>query len=141
MTNNKRFQQLYQQLNRDTVSRELLGSCYAKNVRFQDPFHQVNGLSELAHYFTELYRNVESIGFEFHSCFEQDQQSLLRWTMTFRHPRINRGEPVAVEGCSELHWHNELIIAHRDFFDAGAMLYEHLPILGWAIRKLKERMQ
>ena len=41
---------------------------------------------------------------------------------------------------SLLHWQDDKIIVHQDFFDGGAMLYEHLPVMGWAIRKLKERM-
>ena len=137
----ERFQALYEQLNRDTVSQELLGRCYANQIEFTDPFHSVQGLPALTRYFTELYSNVQHIEFQFHHSLHENDFSLLRWTMTFRHPRIKGGQPVSVEGCSELHWNNGLIISHRDFFDAGAMLYEHLPVLGWAIRKLKERMQ
>ncbi len=139
--NNEGFQQLYHKLNRSNVSDELLGTCYAPHVQFTDPFHQVRGLPNLTDYFAALYSNVEEIQFEFHHSLQQGQISNVRWTMTFRHPRINAGQPVSVEGCSELHWQDGFIIAQRDFFDAGAMLYEHLPLLGWAIRKLKERMQ
>ena len=29
---------------------------------------------------------------------------------------------------------------HQDYFDAGALLYEHLPLMGGAIRWLKGRL-
>lgn len=135
-----RFKSLYQQLNRETITPELISSCYADDIVFQDPFHQVHGVKKLTEYFVSMYSNVEHISFNFTNSWHEDNNSLLRWTMKFSHPRIRGGELVSVEGCSELQWHNDMIIRHQDFFDAGAMLYEHLPILGWVINKLKERM-
>lgn len=135
-----RFKSLYQQLNRETITPELISSCYADDIVFQDPFHHVKGVGKLTEYFVSMYSNVEHISFNFTNCWHADDRSMLRWTMQFSHPRIRAGELVSVEGCSELQWHNGKIIRHQDFFDAGAMLYEHLPVLGWVIRKLKERM-
>ena len=42
-------------------------------------------------------------------------------------------------GCSHLLWHDK-VYRHRDYFDAGALLYEHLPVLGRVIAWLKRRM-
>lgn len=136
----ERFKLLYQQLNRDSITAELIRSCYADDVSFYDPFHQIRGVQALTEYFVSMYSNVEHISFNFTGSWHQDNSSMLRWTMKFSHPRISRGELIAVEGCSELHWQEGKIVRHQDFFDAGAMLYEHLPLLGWAIGKLKERM-
>jgi len=135
-----RFKSLYQQLNRETITPELISSCYADDIVFQDPFHQVKGIGKLTEYFVSMYSNVEHISFNFTNSCHADDRSMLRWTMQFSHPRIRAGERVSVEGCSELQWHDGKIVRHQDFFDAGAMLYEHLPVLGWVIRKLKERM-
>jgi len=137
----ERFQALYHGLNRDTISRNLLSTCYADNIVFCDPFHEVKGISALTDYFIGMYSNVNHIDFIFTSNWHQDERSMLRWTMNFRHPRLRNGELISIEGCSELRWEKDRIVYHRDFFDAGAMLYEHLPVFGWAIRKLKERMQ
>jgi len=137
----ERFQTLYHHLNRDTISRELLSTCYADNIVFSDPFHEIHGIRELTDYFIGMYSNVNHIDFIFTSSWHQDERSMLRWTMNFRHPRLRNGELISIEGCSELRWENNRIVYHRDFFDAGAMLYERIPLLGWVIRKLKERMQ
>jgi hypothetical protein len=32
------------------------------------------------------------------------------------------------------------VYLHRDYFDAGALLYEHLPVLGTLIGWLKRRL-
>lgn len=139
--NAERFQHLYHQLNRDTVSRELLSTCYADNIAFIDPFHEIRGIRNLTDYFIGMYSNVRHIDFVFTASWHHENYSMLRWTMNFRHPSLRKGELITIEGCSELRWEDNRIVYHRDFFDAGAMLYEHIPLLGWVIRKLKERMQ
>lgn len=145
------FQELYHKLNRGQVNRDILASVYDEKIQFRDPFHQVNGLESLTHYFINMYENVEHIEFEFgHSWLDSvdantdtktKTSAFIRWQMRYQHPRINSGKTVQVDGGSELIWHNDKIIQHQDFFDGGQMLYEHLPLMGWAIRKLKERMQ
>jgi hypothetical protein len=60
--------------------------------------------------------------------------------MTYRHPRLKQGEPILVQGCSHLLWTDDKVFQHRDFFDAGALLYEHLPVMGRMIRWLKGRL-
>jgi hypothetical protein len=64
----------------------------------------------------------------------------MRWTMSYRHPRLKQGEPILVHGCSHLLWTDNKVFQHRDFFDAGALLYEHLPVMGRMIRWLKGRL-
>ncbi len=138
--NSERFRHLYQTLNQSNVSRQLLAECYAGNIHFRDPFHEVHGLTELTDYFTALYSNVNSIRFDFRPAIAAAECSIERWTLYYSHPRINRGREICLEGCSELQWHNQRIVRHQDYFDGGAILYEHLPLLGWAIRRIKENM-
>jgi hypothetical protein len=33
------------------------------------------------------------------------------------------------------------VLYQRDYYDAGEMLYEHLPVLGWAVRGVKKRVR
>ncbi|WP_370292825.1 nuclear transport factor 2 family protein [Thalassolituus sp.] len=138
----ERFIALYEQLQPGPVTRAQLESVYAPHIVFSDPLHSVRGLDQLTQYFDGLYRNISDIEFEFHRTLNKDSETIAHWTMHFRHPRILRGKKrISVEGTSILRWQDDLIIAHQDIFDAGALLYEHLPVLGWVIRKLKERMQ
>lgn len=108
---------------------------------FHDPLHQISGLANVRQYFSELYANVQELRFDFHA-FDQtgNNSGYLRWTMSYRHPRLRRGAPIRVEGCSHLRWHDERVYRHRDYFDAGALLYEHLPVLGGVIAWLKRRL-
>ncbi|MGQ7959105.1 nuclear transport factor 2 family protein [Pseudomonas sp. SP16.1] len=132
------FAERFAALNKDNLER--LGELYADDVLFRDPLHEVRGLSNLQRYFAELYANVDELRFEFHGCDTLgEDQGYLRWTMGYRHPRLARGAPIRVEGCSYLQWRDKVHL-HRDYFDAGALLYEHLPLLGGTIGWLKRRL-
>jgi hypothetical protein len=124
----------------DAGNLQQLGELYSDDVLFRDPLHEVRGMPALRAYFAELYGNVQALHFDFHG-FDQtgDGEGYLRWTMTFRHPRLRGGAPIAVDGCSHLLWWDK-VYQHRDYFDAGAMLYEHLPLMGSVITWLKRRL-
>ena len=117
-----------------------LSELYSDDVLFRDPLHEVRGLSALQRYLAEMYANVGRLDFDFHG-FDQvcDGEGYLRWTMHFRHPRLRGGAMISVDGCSHLLWWDK-VYQHRDYFDAGAMLYEHLPLMGGVIAWLKRRL-
>lgn len=124
----------------DASNLHRLKELYSADVRFTDPLHDIQGLTALQDYFAQLYANVSELGFAFHGYDQVEEGSgYLRWTMHYRHPRLHRGQPVEVEGCSFLLWQDK-VYRHRDYFDAGALLYEHLPIMGSAIGWLKGRL-
>lgn len=124
----------------DAASLNRLDELYSPNVRFQDPLHRLDGLAELRRYFESLYANVLELRYDFHGFDEvADGCGYLRWTLHFRHPRLARGASIALEGCSHLRW-GERVDFHRDYFDAGALLYEHLPVMGGVIGWLKRRL-
>lgn len=132
------FARQFAGLNKDNLQR--LGELYSDDVHFTDPLHDVHGLSDLHAYFAKLYANVSELSFDFRG-FDQvrEGEGYLRWVMSYRHPRLDGGRLITVEGCSHLLWRDK-VYRHRDYFDAGALLYEHLPVLGRVIAWLKRSM-
>nr|WP_289072977.1 nuclear transport factor 2 family protein [uncultured Halomonas sp.] len=125
----------------DNTCTEKLYEVYTEEVVFNDPLHHIEGCEALERYFATMYENVERCRFTFHTQQMQGHQAFVTWTMEFVHPRLARGRPVSVEGCSALTFTEDgKVSRHRDYFDAGAMLYEHLPIMGRVIRWLKQRL-
>jgi len=133
-----RFARTFSELNAGNLHR--LNELYSEDILFRDPLHEMRGLSRVRSYMEELYANVSDLRFDFYS-FDQirEGEGYLRWTMSYRHPRLKKGELIRVEGCSYLLW-NGKVHQHRDFFDAGALLYENLPLMGSVIRWLKGRL-
>ena len=132
------FARQFAGLNKDNLQR--LGELYSDDVHFTDPLHDVHGLSDLRGYFAKLYANVSELSFDFRG-FDQvrEGEGYLRWVMSYRHPRLDGGRLITVDGCSHLLWRDK-VYRHRDYFDAGALLYEHLPVLGRVIAWLKRSM-
>lgn len=129
-----RFIELYRVLNKHNLY--LLDEVYAKEVIFTDPMHSIHGVDALRAYFAKLYQNVESIHFDIHDVVASDSQAALYWVMEYRHPKLNRGHSIRVDGMSRLKF-NDKIEFHRDYFDLGQMLYEQVPCLGKLIGLVK----
>ena len=124
----------------DAHTLDQLGDLYSDDINFRDPLHQISGLPALRAYFAELYGNIQEVHYTFEGTDEvAPVHGYIRWTLQFRHPRLNGGQRVSLQGCSHLRWH-ERVHFHQDYFDAGALLYEHVPVLGGAVRWLKGRL-
>ena len=133
----ERFKQTYNRLNARSLG--LLNELYSHDVVFQDPFRRISGLPALTEYFAELYRHLESSSFVFEDDIVQGNSAVLAWTMSLKHPRLRGGDVVTVPGSTHIRFRDK-VTYHRDYFDAGAMLYEHLPLIGLVIRTIKERV-
>jgi len=116
-----------------------LNQIYHPNIEFRDPLHLVHGLDDLLRYFDSLYANLAHCVFNIDNVFSSANQAAIYWTMTYRHPKLNQGRDIVVEGHSYLLEQDNKVIMHRDYLDVGAMLYEHIPLLGLAVKTVKRR--
>lgn len=133
----ERFKQIYSGLTVRSLG--LLNELYSEDIEFQDPFRRIAGLPALRRYFTELYTHVESCSFTFEEDIRQGDRAVLIWTMQLNHPRLNAGAVVIVSGSTLIRFQDK-VSYHRDYFDAGAMVYEQLPLIGMLIRTIKGRV-
>jgi len=132
------FADNFSQLGKDNLHR--LNQMYSQDVYFCDPLQEVQGLRSLRGHFANLYGNAEQLDFDFRGFdYVREGEGYLRWQMSFRHPHLRAGQLIEVEGCSHLKWRDK-VYCHRDYFDAGAMVYEHVPVVGRLIRWLKAKM-
>lgn len=132
------FVSVYQQLTKHNL--HLLAEIYHHDIAFEDPMHKIDGLDNLSAYFTNLYENLSYCRFDVYQSILNDNQAAIYWQMVFSHKKLKGGEKITVEGHSLLYAHHDKVIFHRDYFDAGSMLYEHVPLLGGMIRFLKGRL-
>ncbi|CAG36875.1 nuclear transport factor 2 family protein [Desulfotalea psychrophila] len=133
----KTFLHTYQKLNAHNL--ETLKNIYRDDVQFIDPAHEVNGIANLTEYFASLYKNIDSIYFSFNEPVVVENYGYVSWKMTFSHKSLAGGKPITIDGMTHLKFdeHNK-VYYHRDYFDLGAMLYEHVPLLGRIITWIKK---
>jgi hypothetical protein len=135
----QKFKQLYKELNGSNV--DIIESVYAPNISFEDPFHQIEGLINMKQYFHELYENVEAISFDFGESISDGNSHYVNWVMNLTHPKLNKGRPFDVPGVTFIKGNDaQEIIMHRDYFDAGVMLYEKIPVLGSLVKYVKSKL-
>lgn len=125
--------------NYGTTAIQRFGEIYEDALVFEDPVHKISGLSAYQQYCQKIGKQCREINFECHSVICQQNQACINWTMRYRHPSLSWGKPITVQGCTLLHF-DEKISYHRDYLDLGEMIYEHVPVLGRMIRKLKRRL-
>ncbi len=119
----------------------ILAQLYHPEVRFIDPVHQMDGLAALQQYFAHAYARLDSCTFVAHAMAGQQQQGFVSWQMQFSHQAIGAGALISVDGCTELHWHQDgRIIYHRDYYDLTQMVYQHVPVVAWLTGKIKQKM-
>lgn len=115
----------------------MASDLYAPEGHFQDPFATVRGADAIGEYLTNAYLNVIDCRFDFGPPVIDGVRMCQPWIMQVRHRRLKGGQPLRVDGNSVLQWDGELLVFHRDYFDAGQLLYENVPVLGSAVRWLR----
>ena len=135
-----RIEFIFNALNRDTMN--LLESFYDPEIVFQDPIVHIEGLPDLRAYYVSMYESVEEIRFDIANHYIDGDRHVVSWTMTVVHERFNQGKEVVVDGVSVIHFNaSDLVVYHRDYFDMGALVYEHVPLLGYVVGRVKERIR
>lgn len=119
-----------------------IAEVYAENIVFSDPVHRLQGLPNMQAYFAGVARNLKSCRFEFDHTLVDGSTLNLWWTMHYRHPSLGKGAPLSLRGASllKLDLEQDRVLEHEDIYDLGAMVYEHVPLLGSVLRHIKRQM-
>jgi limonene-1,2-epoxide hydrolase len=135
----EKFLSTYNQLGSHNL--DLLAEIYSEDVRFVDPVHEITGLVALRDYFAGLYESITAVSFDFTERISSPGKSFVEWKMQFSHPKLARGATITLSGVSHLQFNEDgRVCYHRDYFDLGEMLYEHIPLLGKMVLYCKRRL-
>ena len=117
-----------------------IGSIYAADAHFKDPFHEVQGLAAITHVYAHMFASLHQPRFEITGRVLQGRECFLTWNFCFRFQSIQPDAAQTVRGCSHLVLDaSGRIAVHRDYWDVAEELYEKIPVLGALMRWLKKR--
>ncbi|MBF0264154.1 MAG: nuclear transport factor 2 family protein [Gammaproteobacteria bacterium] len=133
----KQFCDFY--INFDKQNLQQLELIYRGDISFTDPAHHIGDLKSLIDYFSNMMTQVDNCQFTIHKVIEDNDEAFIQWQMMFSHPSLNKQQDIKVDGVSHIRF-DEKIYFHRDYFDMGSMLYEHIPMIGFLIKKIKNRL-
>lgn len=113
-----------------------LGDIYSPGIVFQDPIHESHGLTQLRDVFARRLATPGGIAVELLDAHGDDRTGFLLWTRKYQ----QRGEPREIRGTSHFKFATDgRISEQRDQWDASFVLYGEFPLLGWLMRKIKQR--
>jgi predicted ester cyclase len=139
MSNRQKFQYFFENLSKEKM--HLVDEFYHPELEFHDPIGTLKGVTRMRRYYERMYKSVTSIKFEFSNYVESGDDIVGIWKMTLVTPNLNGGEPVVVDGNSVIKFKNGKAIYHRDYFDMGVFIYENIPVLGFMVKKIKNRFK
>lgn len=128
------FTELYADLSEENVRRRVRDT-YAPDAWFNDTLATEVGIDAIEKYLLKTARGSEMIKGTTQDVAVSGADCYVRWTLEFRTKNLAGGKPVITEGVSQLRFDEQgRIILHQDFWNPAAGVYQHLPLLGPAIR-------
>ncbi len=127
----------YERMSRRSLP--LLEKLVEPGVSFKDPFNEVYGYDKMLKIFQHMFENTDKPKFKvLDQTWSRDgMTAYLKWHFTYE----RKGQKYHINGMSEvLFSNNAKIMAHTDYWDAAEQFYEHIPVLGGAIRWVKAKM-
>ncbi len=132
-------------LYRDLVAFDIsdLGKIYAQNIVFEDPVATHTGLRSVEQYFEKLLVSAKQCDFAIHNVISCESNTenidyVVTWTMDL--VLDGQSRHIKLDGITQLKITDDLIVYHRDYYDLGQMVYEHVPVVGWLVKKIKQRL-
>lgn len=117
--------------------KEVLDKVYTNEIEFIDPVKSINGLDDLTSYFANLYKSVNHCHFTINNYIPNSNQHSIEWEMKLKHRRLAKNKEITIDGASFIRFEENKVCYHRDYYDLGALIYERIPILGSAVRTVR----
>ncbi len=134
-----RAQAFFRDITPESV-RALTRETYAPEAYLNDTLAAISTAEGIEEYFHETAERADSVRVEFLSHAVSGIDVYVRWRMTIEASRLS-DEPLSSYGMSQFRFddQNRLLI-HKDFWDSGGGFFEHLPVIGRAIRSIRGRI-
>lgn len=115
-----------------------ISEVYADEVFFNDTIKTKHRAEEVREYLTETAAALDKGTVEFLEVVSDNGNYYFRWAMTLRFKRFAKGEDKFSVGMTHVRFDaSGRVVLHQDFWDSTGGLFEHVPALGWMLRRAK----
>jgi limonene-1,2-epoxide hydrolase len=136
----ERFKDFFSVLSDEHI-RDKVREVYAKDVYFNDTLKEICGIDALEPYLLESADAVESCTVDVEDVAVSNGNYYFRWTMDIRFKSIKKGQLTQSIGVSHIRFNTEgKICLHQDYWDSTSGFFQHVPVVGYLIRKIKARL-
>lgn len=135
-----RFRESFADLASDEIG-AFMTSLYAEDLYFNDTLHTFRRRQDLVDYMVRTGSSLSESKVEIKQVMSDGADVFVRWTMTFRTRALGRDINSESIGMTHLRFNADgEVVLHQDFWDSGHALYAHLPFVGFAVRRARDRM-
>ena len=135
-----RFERLFDPFTPEAL-RESVRSTYAATPFFNDTLKTVRDRDTLAEYLAGTAQAVQDCRVAIEEWTPARIGWYVRWRMTIRFRRFKPDTDTESIGISHIVFDRDGRVAlHQDFWDAAGGFYEHLPLLGAVMRRIRRRL-
>ncbi len=120
---------------------ELMTELYAAELYFNDTIHTFTQRDDLVEYFKRTGEGLKSSRVEIHDVVENGEDVYIRWVMEIEFRAVGKDVHSRSVGMTHLRFNEQgQVILHQDFWDSANALYAHIPMVGFAIRRVQKRL-
>ncbi len=119
------------------ASLSTLGDFVTPDVRFADPFHDVEGQQSMAAVFERMFEDVSELRFRAGARSATVEHGFFSWILEGQ----LGGRAWRASGVTQITFSPEgLVSEHLDYWDTARQLYERFPLIGPLLRQLRRRI-
>ncbi|MCO4821616.1 MAG: DUF2358 domain-containing protein [Flavobacteriaceae bacterium] len=114
---------------------------YAEKLYFNDTFKIINNIDDLVEHIVNTAKQVKSTTVEVLDVAKSGSDYYVRWVMVMEF-KVKRKDIYSKSiGMSQLRFNADgKIIFHQDYWDSTEGFFQHLPYIGYFIRKVRSKL-
>lgn len=120
---------------------KIIRETYAEKFYFNDTFKVINDIDTLIPYMMETAQKVKSTTVKILDTAHSGSDYYIRWAMVMEFDVKRKDIYSRSTGMTQLRFNSDgQIIFHQDFWDSTEGFYQHLPYIGYFIRKIRSKL-
>lgn len=136
----ERFLNLFGDFKNNAIE-EIIRNTYADSFYFNDTFKVLYNLDDLVDYMIQTADMVETTTVEVSDVSFSGTDYYIRWIMEMKFKAKNKDIYSKSIGMTQLRFDQEgKIIFHQDYWDSTEGFYQHLPYIGFFLRKIRSNL-
>ena len=136
----QKFESVFKNFHLDATEANIR-SLYADHFYFNDTFIILNDIDSLVNHMVKTAKNVNLTTVDIHEVIKTDTDYYLKWTMIMNFSAAGKDINSVSMGISQLRFNSAgKIVFHHDYWDGSENLYEHLPLIGRFVKKIKSNL-
>jgi hypothetical protein len=136
----KGFIEVFNQTQHGEVA-EIIRQTYAEQLYFNDTFRTITDRNELIEYMQQTGQQVDRLEVNVQDIARSGHDIYVRWIMQMQFTVMGKQVDSKSIGISQLRFNDQgKIILHQDFWDGVDGFYQYLPIIGYSLKKIREKL-